>query len=324
LTEPGLSTIVHAIRGSRIIFQRMRNYAIYACAVTIRIVVCFAILAFVYQFDFPPFMVLIIALLNDGTIMTLSVDRVLPSNTPDSWDLSEIFAYAVAYGLYLTLSTIVLVVIIMETTFFQDKFGVTLLTNPVQANDFQLHAIVYLQVAIISQALIFVTRSHGFFFMERPSYALMGAFCVAQLISSIIAAFGNWGFTDLHGISGGWIGIVWVWNILWFLPLDWIKFAMKYTVIKSLRKRHEVAAAAATRASSEGGGVPITRTTSRAASIHESLYSNRVSFIRRAARKVGFGGRVSIKPEELQRFSSHQVHTSGQVLARHPSRTAAA
>jgi H+-transporting ATPase len=107
LTEPGLSTIVHAIRGSRIIFQRMRNYSIYACAVTIRIVVCFAVLAFAYKFSFPPFMILIIALLNDGTIMTLSVDRVLPSNTPDSWDLAEIFSYAVAYGLYLTMSTYV-------------------------------------------------------------------------------------------------------------------------------------------------------------------------------------------------------------------------
>ena len=71
--------------------------------------------------------------------------------------------------------------------------------------------IVYLQVAIISQALIFVTRSHGFFFMERPSYALMGAFCVAQLISSILAAYANWGFTDIQAISGAWIGIVWVW-----------------------------------------------------------------------------------------------------------------
>ena len=105
LTEPGLSTIVHAIRGSRIIFQRMRNYAIYACAVTIRIVVCFAMLAFAYKFDFPPFMILIIALLNDGTIMTLSVDRVLPSMTPDSWNLAEVYAYAVAYGIYLTVST---------------------------------------------------------------------------------------------------------------------------------------------------------------------------------------------------------------------------
>ena len=211
LTEPGLSTIVHAIRGSRIIFQRMRNYSVYACAVTIRIVVCFSILAFAYKFNFPPFMVLVIALLNDGTIMTLSVDRVLPSMTPDSWDLTEIFAFAIAYGLYLTLSTVALVIIILETTFFQDKFGVSLENVPAQANDRMLHMIIYLQVAIISQALIFVTRSHGFFFMERPSAALFIAFCIAQLVSSIIAAYGNWGFTNIRAISGGWIGIVWVW-----------------------------------------------------------------------------------------------------------------
>ena len=65
------------------------------------------------------------------------------------------------------------------------------------------------RVAQISQALIFITRSHGFFFMERPSVALFLAFCLAQLISSIIAAYGDWGFTDVRGISGGWIGITW-------------------------------------------------------------------------------------------------------------------
>ncbi|KAH9963486.1 plasma-membrane proton-e [Lactifluus volemus] len=323
LTEPGLSTIVHAIRGSRIIFQRMRNYSIYACAVTIRIVVCFAILVFSYKFQFPPFMVLIIALLNDGTIMTLSVDRVLPSSTPDSWDLAEIFAYAVAYGIYLTLSTVVLVIVILESDFFQRKFNVSLNSPPGQIdhNDKQLHTIVYLQVAIISQALIFVTRSHGFFFMERPSYALMGAFCVAQLVSSIIAGFANWGFTSIQKISGGWIGIVWVWNIIWFIPLDGIKFGMKATVIKYLRNRHNMATAAATRALAEGGGVPMIRAPSRVASIHESLYSNRTSFIRRAARKVGFGQKVRVKAEELQRFGSIQARHTGQTLARHPSRT---
>lgn len=107
--------------------------------------------------------------------------------------------------------SIALVCIILETTFFQDKFGVSLESFPVQPNDPQLHMVIYLQVAIISQALIFVTRSHGFFFMERPSAALFGAFCIAQLVSSIIAAYGDWGFTNIKAISGGWIGIVWVW-----------------------------------------------------------------------------------------------------------------
>jgi H+-transporting ATPase len=194
----------------------MRNYSIYACAVTIRIVVCFAILAFAYKFDFPPFMVLIIALLNDGTVLTISVDRVLPSNQPDSWDLGEIFAYALAYGLYLTMSTIGLMLVIMHTDFFFNQFGATLSISPKDANDPKIHSIIYLQVAIISQALIFVTRSHGFFFMERPSYALMMAFVVAQVVSSIIAAFADWGFTSIKSIEGSWIGIVWVWVCLAF------------------------------------------------------------------------------------------------------------
>ena len=109
---------------------------------------------------------------------------------------------------------VALVIVIIETNFFQDKFGVTLdtqlETGSVDHNDRELHTVVYLQVAIISQALIFVTRSHGFCFMERPSFALMGVFIIAQVISSIIAAYANWGFTDIHAISGGWIGIVWI------------------------------------------------------------------------------------------------------------------
>ena len=111
---------------------------------------------------------------------------------------------------YVCLS-IALVIVIMKTDFFQDNFGVSLDSYPIRANDRQLHMVVYLQVAIISQALIFVTRSHGFFFMERPSTALMCAFGLAQLVSSISAAYANWGFTEIRAISAGWIGIVWVW-----------------------------------------------------------------------------------------------------------------
>ena len=310
LTEPGLSTIVHAIYGSRVIFQRMRNYAIYACAVTIRIVVGFALMVFIWQFNFPSFMVLIIAILNDGTIMTLSVDRVLPSTTPDSWDLAEVFSFGVAYGLYLAVSTIALYAVMEETTFFEDKFGV----NPANSRDNvrEAHMIIYLQVAIISQALIFVTRSHGPSWTERPSVALMVAFCIAQLIASIIAAFGNWGFCHVHGISGGWIGIVWVWNIIWYIPLDLVKYVMKHTVIKALRERK---ARQGAEALVDEHGERLQRTASR----HESLYSNRTSFIGKARKTLG-GGKVKMSKNELQRFSSIQAQQSGAALQRAASR----
>jgi H+-transporting ATPase len=115
-----------------------------------------------------------------------------------------------------------MVIVIKETNFFENKFGAhlpnyydkktgALKYGPKDSNNPTLHTVVYLQVAIISQALIFVTRSHGFFFMERPSNALIFAFCLAQLISSIIAAYGDWGFTNIVGVEGAWIGIVWVW-----------------------------------------------------------------------------------------------------------------
>jgi hypothetical protein len=85
---------------------------------------------------------------------------------------AEIFAFAVAYGRYPTMSMISLVIAILETKFFENKFDISRQSKLVKGhkhhNDRMSHMIVYLQVAMISQALIFITRSHGFFFMEHP------------------------------------------------------------------------------------------------------------------------------------------------------------
>ena len=74
LTEPRLTVMVSAVLTSRAIFQRMKNYTIYAVSITIRIVLGFLLLALIWKFDSSPFMVLTIAVLNDGTIMTVSKD----------------------------------------------------------------------------------------------------------------------------------------------------------------------------------------------------------------------------------------------------------
>ncbi|CAN0921835.1 Plasma membrane ATPase 2 (Fragment) [Linum grandiflorum] len=118
LTEPGLSVIISAVLTSRSIFQRMKNYTIYAVSITIRIVLGFMLLTCFWKFDFPPFMVLVIAILNDGTIMTISKDRVKPSPVPDSWKLSEIFATGIVLGGYMALMTVVFFWLAYETNFF--------------------------------------------------------------------------------------------------------------------------------------------------------------------------------------------------------------
>lgn len=118
LTEPGLSVIVSAVLTSRAIFQRMKNYTIYAVSITIRIVLGFLLIALTWKFDFSPFMVLVIAILNDGTIMTISKDRVKPSPVPDSWRLNEIFATGVVIGTYLALMSVLFFWLAHDTEFF--------------------------------------------------------------------------------------------------------------------------------------------------------------------------------------------------------------
>ncbi|KAJ6732135.1 CALCIUM-TRANSPORTING ATPASE [Salix purpurea] len=177
LTEPGLSVIISAVLTSRAIFQRMKNYTIYAVSITIRIVFGFMFIALIWKFDFAPFMVLIIAILNDGTIMTISKDRVKPSPQPDSWKLKEIFSTGVVLGGYLALMTVLFFWIMKDTDFFSDKFGVRSLRD----SKYEMMAALYLQVSIVSQALIFVTRSRSWSFIERPGLLLVSAFVVAQL-----------------------------------------------------------------------------------------------------------------------------------------------
>ncbi|KAG5379944.1 hypothetical protein IGI04_027786 [Brassica rapa subsp. trilocularis] len=212
LTEPGLSVIVSAVLTSRAIFQRMKNYTIYAVSITIRVVLGFMLLALIWKYDFSPFMVLVIAILNDGTIMTISKDRVKPSPLPDSWKLKEIFATGVVLGTYLAVMTA--------------KFGV----RSISGNPHELTSAIYLQVSIISQALIFVTRSRSWSYAERPGFWLIAAFFIAQLVATIIAVYANWDFARIRGTGWGWAGVIWLYSIVTYIPLDILKFIIRYAL----------------------------------------------------------------------------------------------
>ncbi|KAH1192589.1 ATPase 4, plasma membrane-type [Glycine max] len=230
LTEPGLSVIISAVLTSRAIFQRMKNYTIYAVSITIRIVLGFMLLALIWQFDFPPFMVLIIAILNDGTIMTISKDRVKPSPYPDSWKLAEIFTTGIILGGYLAMMTVIFFWAAYKTDFFPQTFGVSSLQKKDRDDFRKLASAIYLQVSTVSQALIFVTRARSWSFVERPGLLLVAAFVIAQLIATLIAVYANWSFAAIEGIGWGWAGVVWLYNLVFYIPLDFIKFIIRYAL----------------------------------------------------------------------------------------------
>ncbi|VAH37577.1 unnamed protein product [Triticum turgidum subsp. durum] len=184
------------------------------------------IVALIWKFDFAPFMVLIIAILNDGTIMTISKDRVKPSPLPDSWKLNEIFATGVVLGTYLALVTVVFFWLIHKTDFFTNKFGVESIRN----TEFKEMSALYLQVSIVSQALIFVTRSRSWSFVERPGFLLVTAFLLAQLVATLIAVYANWDFARIKGIGWGWAGVIWLFSIVFYFPLDIFKFFIRFVL----------------------------------------------------------------------------------------------
>ncbi|KAG0470721.1 hypothetical protein HPP92_017421 [Vanilla planifolia] len=102
LTEPGLSVIISAVLTSRAIFQRMKNYTIYAVSITIRIVLGFMLIALIWKYYYDNLK-----------------DRVKPSPLPDSWKLKEIFATGIVLGSYLALMTVIFFWAMKETASFQ-------------------------------------------------------------------------------------------------------------------------------------------------------------------------------------------------------------
>ncbi|GJT59294.1 plasma membrane ATPase [Tanacetum coccineum] len=249
-TEPGLSVIVSAVLTSRAIFQRMKNYTIYAVTIPILIVLGFMLIAHIWKFDFSPFIVLIIAILNDGIIMTISKDKVKPSPLPDSWKLKEVFAAGVVLGTYLAVMTVIFFWLAKESDFFLVRETPThvkfsLLRLNVVINDW-FSGKIWCKIDQKRKNLSlchllpssqhyqsgthFVTRSRSWSFIERPGFLLLFAFFLAQLIATLIAVYANWDFARVRGIGWGWGGVIWLYSIVIYIPLDIFKFIIRYAL----------------------------------------------------------------------------------------------
>jgi len=231
LTEAGLGVIVFAVIGSRKIFQRMKNYATYSVTTCVRIVTTFGLLTLIYGFEFPTLLIVILAILNDGTMITISKDRARPSPRPDEWKLSHLFFKAFVYGLYLTATTMILFAVAHNTRFFRNQLDILILGPD------KLRAMIYLHVSISGSAIILVTRSVKFSYCERPGLALLGALVTSQTIATIIGIFGFNGYphdghTDFQGCGGAYAIVCWVWAIFCYLLLDPIKLCIEWILLR--------------------------------------------------------------------------------------------
>ena len=92
--------IIDAIKESRKIFQRMNSYAIYRIAETLRVLLFMTLAILVFNF-FPvtAIMIVLLALLNDGAILSIAYDNVRYKHQPEAWNMRVVLGIATVLGL---------------------------------------------------------------------------------------------------------------------------------------------------------------------------------------------------------------------------------
>ena len=58
----------------------------------------------------------------------------------------------------------------------------------------------------------------------------MGPNCLWLQVATLIAVFANFGFARIRGIGWGWAGVIWLYSLVTFVPLDLFKFAIHYVL----------------------------------------------------------------------------------------------
>ena len=208
LLTPGLSVIVDAIRESRKIFQRMNSYAIYRITETIRVLLFMTLSILVFNFyPVTAVMIVLLALLNDGAILTIAYDRVRYSDQPEAWAMSSV----------LTVSTV------LGVTGVLASFGLFYVAERVWHVDRELiQSLMYLKLSVAGHLTIFATRTRGPFWSVRPARSVWMAVFGTQIIATLIAVYGLF----MPAIGWTWALGVWAYALVCFLVNDQIKQAV--------------------------------------------------------------------------------------------------
>ena len=207
LLTPGLSVIIDAIKESRKIFQRMNSYATYRIAETIRVLLFMTSSILVFNFyPVTAVMIVLLALLNDGAILSIAYDKVRYSDEPEAWNMPVVLGIASVLGVAGVMAS----------------FGLFYLGERVFHLDREfIQSLMYLKLSVAGHLTIFITRTRGPFWSIPPARVLLAAVIGTQLIATVFAVYG----ILMTPIGWGWGLVVWGYALAWFLLNDRIKLA---------------------------------------------------------------------------------------------------
>ena len=205
LMTPGLSVIIDSIKESRKIFQRMNSYAIYRIAETLRVLLFMTLAILIFNFyPLTAVMIVMLALLNDGAILSIAYDKVHYKDKPEAWNMRLVLGIATVLGIAGPIAA----------------FGLFYLGDRVFHLDrSQLQPMMYLMLSVAGHLTIFLTRTRGPFWSIRPARILWMAVLGTQVVATLIAVYGFL----MPPLGWGWALFVWGYALAWFFVSDRVK-----------------------------------------------------------------------------------------------------
>jgi len=215
LTAPGLSVINEAIRQARITFARMKSYATFRIAETIRIILFMTLSIILFNFyPITALMIILLALLNDIPILAIAYDNTKVHQTPVRWNMRELLTVSTALGISGVVSSFLLFFILREQGF----------------SDEIIRTLIFLKLIIAGHSTLYLTRAEGWFWQSPwPSPLLFFATFGTEIVGTLIAVYGFM-VTPI-----GWEYALWIWAyaLIWMLINDMIKMGT-YRFIQKL------------------------------------------------------------------------------------------
>jgi H+-transporting ATPase len=208
LTSPGLSVINDAIEQARITFERMKSYATFRVAETIRIILFMALCIIVFKFyPISTLMIILLALLNDIPILAIAYDNTKISDKPVKWDMNTLLTISLVLGLAGVASSFLLF-------FFLREQGL---------NDELIQSLIFLKLVVAGHSTLYITRTDSWFWKPPwPSGLLIIATFGTEIVGTFMVVYGVF----ITPIGWEYASYIWLYALVWFLINDVIKMSV--------------------------------------------------------------------------------------------------
>ncbi|KAF6809015.1 Plasma membrane ATPase 1 [Colletotrichum sojae] len=177
---PGLGAIIDALKTSRQIFHRMYAYVVYRIALSIHLEIFLGLWIAILNRSLNIELVVFIAIFADIATLAIAYDNAPYSKTPVKWNLPKLWGMSVLLGVVLAVGTWITV----TTMYAHGPNG------GIVQNFGNMDEVVFLQISLTENWLIFITRANGPFWSSIPSWQLAGAILVVDILATLFTIFG--------------------------------------------------------------------------------------------------------------------------------------